>query len=225
MTSRRGEWSIVGDTTRQRVRDAALPVARALSALGFSADALTIMGFLVSVGAGVVCATGLWVPAGVAVAFGGVFDLFDGAVARVRGTASPLGSFLDSTFDRLSDAVIYIGCIAGVLGPGAASIRFATLGDRSASETLALVAIIALAASQTVSYTRARAQGIGLDAAVGVAPRAERVVLLTVGLLLQPATGWALGVAFTLIALLSLITVAQRIFHVRRLASTTTTTT
>ena len=219
MTSRSGEWSIVGDATRQRVREAVLPLARALASLGFTADALTVLGFLVSAGAAVVCATGLWLPAGLAVAFGGIFDLFDGAVARVRGTASPLGSFLDSTFDRLSDAVIYIGCIAGVLGPGAASIRFATLGDRGAAETLALVAIIALAASQTVSYTRARAQGIGLDAAVGIAPRAERVVLLTVGLLLQPATGWALGVAFTLIALLSLITVVQRIVHVRRLAS------
>jgi len=189
-----------------------------------TADALTVLGFFVSLGAGIVCATGAWFPAGLAVAFGGIFDLFDGAVARVRGTASPLGSFLDSTFDRLSDAVIYIGCIAGVLGPGAASIRFATLGDRGASETLAIVAIVALAASQTVSYTRARAQGIGLDAAVGVAPRAERVVLLTVGLLLQPATGWALGVAFTLIAVLSLITVIQRILHVRRLASTTSHT-
>jgi CDP-diacylglycerol--glycerol-3-phosphate 3-phosphatidyltransferase len=220
MTSRPGEWSLVGDATRQRVRQAVVPLARTLSALGFSADALTVLGFAVSLGAAVICATGAWLPAGLAVAVAGVFDLFDGAVARVRGSVSQLGGFLDSTFDRLSDAVIYIGCIAGVLGPGAASIRFATLGDRGAAGTLALVAVIALAASQTVSYTRARAQGIGLDAAVGIAPRAERVVLLTVGLLLQPATGWALGVAFTLIAILSLITVAQRIFHVRRLAST-----
>lgn len=221
MTLRSGEWSLVTDETRQRVRHAVIPVARALAALGFTADALTALGFIVALGAAVVCASGSWLPAGLAVAFAGVFDLFDGAVARVRGSVSQLGAFLDSTFDRLSDAVIYIGCIAGILGPGAASIRFATLGDRGASETLALVAVIALAASQTVSYTRARAQGIGLDAAVGVAPRAERVVLLTVGLLLQPATGWALGVSFTLIALLSLVTVVQRIVHVRRLASST----
>lgn len=222
MTSRPGEWSLVGDATRQRVRDAVRPLARGLAALGFSADSLTLLGFVVSVGAAIVCATGLWLPAGVAVAFGAVFDLFDGAVARVRGTVSTLGSFLDSTFDRLSDAAIYVGCIAGLLGPGAASIRFVSLAGHSDAETLAIVAAVALAASQAVSYTRARAQGIGLDAAVGVAPRGERVVLLTAGLIFQPATGWALGAAFTLIALLSLITVAQRIAHVRRLASTIT---
>jgi CDP-diacylglycerol--glycerol-3-phosphate 3-phosphatidyltransferase len=221
MTSRPGEWSLVDDATRQRVRQAVVPLARALASLGLTADALTVIGFFVSLGAAVICATGMWFPAGLAVAFGAVFDLFDGAVARVRGSVSELGGFLDSTFDRLSDGVIYIGCIAGILGPGAASIRFLTFGDRGAAQTLALVAVVALAASQTVSYTRARAQGIGLDAAVGIAPRAERVVLLAVGLLLQPATGWALGVAFTLIAILSLITVIQRIAHVRRLASTT----
>jgi CDP-diacylglycerol--glycerol-3-phosphate 3-phosphatidyltransferase len=221
VTSRSGEWSLVGDATRERVRQAVVPIARALASVGITADALTVLGFFVSLGAAIVCATGLWFPAGLAVAFGAVFDLFDGAIARVRGSVSHYGGFLDSTFDRLSDGVIYIGCIAGILGPGAASIRFATLGDRGAAQTLVLVAVIALAASQTVSYTRARAQGIGLDAAVGIAPRAERVVLLAVGLLLQPATGWALGVAFTLIAVLSLITVVQRIVHVRRLASTT----
>jgi len=219
MTSRPGEWSIVGDATRQRVREAVVPLARGLAALGFSADALTVLGFFVSVGAAIVCATGLWLPAGLAVGFGSIFDLFDGAVARVRGSVSKLGGFLDSTFDRLSEAVIYIGCFAGLLGPGAASIRFVSVGGRTEAESLVLVAAVALAASQAVSYTRARAQGMGLDAAVGVAPRAERVVLLTVGLVLQPATGWALGIAFALIAVLSLITVAQRVVHVRRLAS------
>ena len=215
-----GEWSLVGNATRERVRESIVPLARAISAAGLSADALTVAGFLVSLGAAVLAASGAWLAAGFVVVAGSLFDLFDGAVARVRGSVSPFGGFLDSTFDRLGEAVVYVGIVAGMLGPAAAAVASPGLADLAPGETVALLAALALASSQTVSYTRARAQGIGLEAAVGVAPRPERIALLAAGLVLQPFTGWSLGVELSLIVILSLVTVVQRIRHVRRLART-----
>jgi len=221
VTPRQGEWSLVGEGARQRIRERILPLARIVSALGLSADTLTVAGFVVSFTAALLCVAGLWLPAGLTVVAGALFDLFDGAVARVRGTVSAFGGFLDSTFDRLGEAAIYVGCVAGALGPGAANMAFPSIAGRSGAEVVAVLAAAALAGSQMVSYTRARAQGIGLEAAVGIAPRPERIGLLTVGLVLQPFVGWALGGALAIIVILTLITVGQRVRHVRRLAGST----
>ena len=218
MTHRQGEWSLVGEGTRQRMRESIMPLARAISAAGLSADSLTVAGFIVSLAAAVLAASGAWLAAGVVVVAGALFDLFDGAVARVRGSESPFGGFLDSTFDRLGEAAVYVGCVAGALGPGAASMAFPGLAGRGGTEIVAILAAAALAGSQMVSYTRARSQGIGLDAAVGVAPRPERIAILAVGLILQPFASWTLGAALSLIVVLSLITIAQRVRHVRRMA-------
>ena len=221
MTPRQGEWSLVGEATRDRVRASVVPLARALSAAGFSADALTVAGLLVSLVAAALALSGAWLAAGVVIVAGSLFDLFDGAVARVRGTVSPFGGFLDSTFDRLAEAAVYAGLVAGLLGPGALGITFPNLADRTPAQTVAILAAIAMGASLLVSYTRARAQGMGLDAAVGIAPRPERIALLAAGLILQPFTGWSLGVALSLIVVLSLVTIGQRVRHVRRLTRPT----
>jgi len=218
MTHRQGEWSLIGDATRRRVRESIMPLARAISAAGLSADALTVGGLLVSLAAAVLAASGAWLAAGVVVIVGALFDLFDGAVARVRGSVSPFGGFLDSTFDRLGEAAVYVGLIAGLLGPGAATVTFPTPAGRAPAETVAILAALALAGSLMVSYTRARAQGIGLEAAVGIAPRPERIAILAAGLILQPFVGWSLGAALSLIVVLSFVTIAQRVRHVRRLA-------
>lgn len=217
MTPRQGEWSLVGEATRDRVRASVVPFARALAAAGFSADALTVAGLLVSLGAAALALSGAWLAAGLVIVAGSLFDLFDGAVARVRGTVSPFGGFLDSTFDRLAEAAVYTGVVAGVLGPGGLGVTFPSLPDRTPAQTIAILAVLAMGASLLVSYTRARAEGTGLDAAVGVAPRPERIALLAAGLILQPFTGWSLGVALSLIAILSLVTIGQRVRHVRRL--------
>lgn len=221
MTPRQGEWSLVGEATRDRVRASVVPLARALSAAGFSADALTVAGLLVSLGAAALALSGAWLAAGVVIVAGSLFDLFDGAVARVRGTVSPFGGFLDSTFDRLAEAAVYAGVVAGLLGPGGLGVTFPNLADRTPAETVAVIAVLAMGASLLVSYTRARAQGMGLDAAVGVAPRPERIALLAAGLILQPFTGWSLGVALSLIVIFSLVTIGQRVRHVRRLTRPT----
>lgn len=218
MSQRQREWSLVGDATRERVRESIVPLARAISRAGLSAGALTLGGFLVLLVASLLAASGLWLAAGILVIVGGLFDLFDGAVARVRGTVSPFGGFLDSTFDRLGEAAVFAGIIAGLLGPEGLAVAFPTIADRSPAAVVAVLAALAMAGSLMVSYTRARAEGLGLDAAVGVAPRPERIALVALGLILQPFAGWSLGIALSLIVVLSLVTVAQRVRHVRRRA-------
>lgn len=218
MSQRQREWSLVGDATRERVRESIVPLARAISRAGLSAGALTLGGFLVLLVASLVAASGLWLAAGILVIVGGLFDLFDGAVARVRGTVSPFGGFLDSTFDRLGEAAVFAGIIAGLLGPEGLAVAFPTIAERSPAAVVAVLAALAMAGSLMVSYTRARAEGLGLDAAVGVAPRPERIALVALGLILQPFAGWSLGIALSLIVVLSLVTVAQRVRHVRRRA-------
>ena len=218
MTHHQGEWSLVGDGARQRVRESIMPLARAMSAAGVSADALTVAGLLVSLAAALLAASGAWLAAGVVVVAGALFDLFDGAVARVRGSVSPFGGFLDSTFDRLAEAAVYIGLVVGLLGPAAGAVSFPTALGLGPAEMVAALAALALAGSLMVSYTRARAQGIGLEAAVGVAPRPERIAILALGLILQPFASWALGAALSLIVILSFVTIAQRVRHVWRTA-------
>lgn len=210
-----GDRSFVGVGLRQRVREAAVPLARALGRLGLTPDALTLIGFAVSVVAALAAAAGLWVAAGLLVVFGGLFDLLDGALARVQGKASPYGAFLDATFDRWGETVVFIGIAAGLLGPGAAGVVFPALGEWPAAALVAVLAGAAMGAAFMVSYSRAKAESVGFEAAVGVAPRAERIAVLAAGLVLQPATGWSLGAALLMIFALATVTVIQRVAHVR----------
>jgi CDP-diacylglycerol--glycerol-3-phosphate 3-phosphatidyltransferase len=220
--------SLVSPALRARVRGLALPVALAFGRLGLSPNALTILGFGISVGAAVAAGFGAWIVAGLLVIFGGIFDLFDGALARATDRVSRLGAFLDSVFDRAGEAVIYLGVIAASQAAGF------TPGT--------ILAGAAMAASFMVSYTRAKSESLGFTpgtkmANVGVAPREVRLVILTIGLLLTGAFGgivrpitvfgavdpwWAgrpaLAASLGLIAVLATITAIQRIVHVTRQA-------
>jgi len=207
--------SFVSPELRARVRLVADPVARGFGRLGFSANALTVLGFAVAVVAAGACALGYWLAGAVLVLVGGVFDLFDGALARATGTASALGAFFDSTFDRAGEAVVYIGIVYACSAAGF------SLG--------ALFAAGAMAAAFLVSYTRARSESLGFTpgtgmAAVGVAPREVRIVILTAGLTLVhlggglhelPGGDGRLPLVSTLflISTLATITVVQRIVH------------
>ena len=139
-----------------------------------------------------------WLAAAVFVA-GSLLDILDGALARRSGKQSPFGAFLDSTTDRVSEAAVL----------GAIALVFARHGD-----TVALAfTIAAIAASFLVSYTRARAEALGLRGDVGLGSRAERVVVITTGLVLAP---WGLlPWAIYLLAATAWLTVAQRILSVR----------
>jgi len=140
-----------------------------------------------------------WLGAGVFVA-GSVLDILDGALARAGGKQTPFGAFIDSTTDRASEALM-LGAIALVF-------------MRDENEIALGLTIAAIAGSFLVSYTRARAEALGLRGDVGIGSRAERVVVISVGLILAPwgALPWAIGV----LAATAWITVLQRILHVRR---------
>ena len=137
-------------------------------------------------------------------------DILDGALARAGGKATPFGSFLDSTLDRAGEAGVYLGIAAYYLA-------------NSPNPTWpVLAAILALAGSFMVSYSRARAEGIGLTAAIGLAPRTERVVLIVAGLgLAGLGLSPALSGVLWVIAALTVATTAQRIWHVWRLTEAT----
>ena len=181
------------------------PVAVALGRLGLTPNALTLIGFGIAVVAAVLAGAQLWLPAGLLVVFGGVFDLFDGALARATNQVSKLGAFMDSVFDRWGEGVVYIGIVWGAVVAGQTSV--------------AILAAAAMTSAFMVSYTRAKAESLGFTpgtgmANVGLAPREIRIVILTVGLVL--AGLWsitALGIALGLIVILATITTIQRIVH------------
>jgi CDP-diacylglycerol---glycerol-3-phosphate 3-phosphatidyltransferase len=127
----------------------------------------------------------------------------DGALARAQGGGTPFGGFLDSTLDRAGEAILFLGIGAWMLG---------SLTD---PRLPVLLVMAAMAASFLVSYAHARAQGIGLGADVGLAPRTERLVITIVGIALA-GLGMTIGlyVAIGAVALLSAATVVQRIRHV-----------
>jgi len=130
---------------------------------------------------------------------GSVLDILDGALARAGGKATPFGAFVDSTTDRISEAFM-LGAIALVF-------------TRDGSELGVALTVAAIAGSFLVSYTRARAEALGIRGDVGIGSRAERVVVITAGLVLAP---WVpLELALGLLAATAWITVLQRIFHVR----------
>ena len=142
------------------------PVGNGLRRIGVPADALTVFGLLASVVTAVLIATGHlgWAVLGVIVA--GVSDLLDGAIARGSGQASPRGAFFDSVSDRVSDALLLGGTAWYLLGQD--------------SPYLSMLAFAVGACSMLISYERARAESLGLDARGGLMERAERFVFLSV---------------------------------------------
>jgi len=180
------------------------PIALLFGRLGLTPNALTIIGFLIACVAAILAGAQAWVAAGLLVVFGGVFDLFDGALARATGKASTLGAFMDSTFDRWGEGVVYLGVAYGA--------------QRAGLDTAVLLSTAALVAAFMVSYTRAKAESLGFTpgsgmANVGLAPREVRIVILTIGLIvagLAPGSP-ALETALGLIAVLATITTVQRI--------------
>ena len=143
------------------------PLGQSLRRLGISADALTILGLLVSVAAALLIGSGHHGWAVVAIIVAGVSDLLDGAIARGSGQASPRGAFFDSVTDRASDALLLGGCAYWLAGE---------------DPHLSVLAFAVGALSMIISYERARAEAIGINARGGLMERAERFVFLSVGL-------------------------------------------
>jgi CDP-diacylglycerol---glycerol-3-phosphate 3-phosphatidyltransferase len=142
-----------------------------------------------------------WLGAGLFVV-GSILDILDGALARSRGTGSPFGAFLDSTVDRVGE-----GFMLGAIG---------LVFMRHDQMWAVAVAFAAIAGSFLVSYTRARAEALGLKGDVGYGSRAERVIVITTGLCLAPLHDLILPVAIALLAATAWLTVVQRILFVRK---------
>ncbi len=210
--------AFVSPATRARLRAFAVPIALVLGRLGLTPNSITIVGFLGTCFAAVAAAQQAWVLAGVLVIAFGIFDLFDGALARATGTASAFGAFLDSTLDRTGENLVLAGVAFG-----------SAVGGFPEGAGLAA---LAMATSSIVTYTRARAEAVGLTGEVGIAPRPERLIVLAAGLVIAGALGGvgntvpgagnpghlagatALAVALGIVALTCAITIAQRIVHV-----------
>jgi CDP-diacylglycerol---glycerol-3-phosphate 3-phosphatidyltransferase len=185
------------ETFRQLIR----PLARVLSAIRVRPDALTVAGWVLSLGAATLFALGYTKTAGAVMLFAGLFDALDGAVARESNRMSSFGAFLDSTLDRLSESAIFVGIV----------FFYAS----SARPYEALLAGVAMAFSLMTSYTRARAEGLGFECEVGLLERAGRVVILS----LFSLSGFLIA-GVGLVAVGALVTTVQRILHVRRLTKT-----
>lgn len=171
------------------------PVGRAVARTGVTPNTLTTLGILLTAAAAWMVAIGRPVAGGWLLVVGGLMDTLDGAVARASGRATPFGSFYDSVSDRISDGVILVGLAWW-------------LKDEP---RLFLLVVTALVGAQVTSYVRAKAESIDLDCSVGIMERAERAILLMIGLLLHD---WVLEPVLWLLAIGSTVTVVQRIHHV-----------
>ncbi len=191
------------------------PVAALLVKLRINPNALTTIGTVCTVAGGVAFGMGHIRTAGCIIGLTAIFDVLDGTVARRTGQSTVFGAFYDSTLDRVADGVV-LGGIA----------YFFASSPQHHSLPMVAVSLMALVGTFLVSYTRARAEGLGIDAKVGVMQRPERVVLLSVP---QAIFGLALGgrVLMTVVVLLALtawITAFQRIAFVRRTTLNTVST-
>ncbi len=186
---------------RKASKDALLlvlrPLVRWLSVMRVRPDTLTVVGWTLALGAAVLFGLGHARVAGLVMLLGGLFDALDGAVARESNRMSSFGAFLDSTLDRLSESAVFVGLMFFYAG-----------ADRPYE---ALLAGFAMTFSLLTSYARARAEGLNINCEVGLLERAGRIVILSVFSIAGLPT-----VGLGLLAAGALVTIAQRIRHVRR---------
>jgi CDP-diacylglycerol--glycerol-3-phosphate 3-phosphatidyltransferase len=174
-----------------------VPVVTLLSKTGITPNVLTWIGFLIAMVTAVFAALGQMIVAGLLLLFGGYFDMLDGSLARRTGKVTVFGEVLDSTLDRLSEGAILLGLL----------YWFAVDGS-----TIGIMLVgVTLLSSLVVSYIRAKAEIVKVECLKGLFTRPERVVVLAIGFLVNQ-----LEIALGIIALFSLFTVGQRLFHVWR---------
>ncbi len=177
-------------------------------------NAISIAGLIGNLIAAVLVTQHLFFLAGVAFVLGSVMDTLDGRYSRMSGKGTLFGAFLDSTLDRIEEGIV-LAAVAGY---------FAANGQDFA----AAMCVVAVLGSLMVSYTRARAEALGVECKVGLATRPVRVVILSIGLIFAKGAGIGdfelLAPAVYVIAALSIITTIQRVWHVRNQLSNETTT-
>jgi CDP-diacylglycerol---glycerol-3-phosphate 3-phosphatidyltransferase len=199
--------SVLPARVKEGGRAVLAPVVRLAMALRLTPNTITVIGLLITLAAAALVGSG-WLLLGAALlTAGSLLDAVDGALARATGGGTAFGSFLDSTLDRAGEAILYVGIGAWLL----------STQPEPFWPVVAL--LVALSGSFIVSYAHARAQGIGLAADVGLAPRTERLVIVIAGVALA-GLGFVPGLlaALVVLATLTTLTVIQRIWHVWRLS-------
>lgn len=192
-----------GPELEARVRRLSMRIMRPLAESRITPNMLSWAGLLFNVVTAVVIGSGFLFAAGMLLLLSSVFDMADGALARVSNRTSPFGDFLDATLDRLAEAIIGLGLVWHALASG---------DDLTAGLCYAFVL-----GSIMVSYARARAEVLQLDCEVGFMARPERIIILAFGLILAWATREVtLTVILAVLCISTYYTVAQRIFHVYR---------
>ena len=196
-----------GPRIQQYARRLAEMIVRPLAAIGMTPNMATLLGLVLNCVTAAVLASGRLRVGGAMLLIAGLVDMVDGALARVRNQKTTFGAFFDSTLDRYSEGLVLLGVILFAL-------RLPTVPERTWIVALAYVAALS---SLMVSYTRARAEGLGLSEKGGLMARPERVLVLAAGLIIGGETllVWTLGI----LAVTSTFTAIQRIVSVwRRLA-------
>jgi len=176
------------------------PVARALLRAHVRPNHLTLVGLVVSILAAAALAQGSLRTGAVLLALAGLFDFFDGSLARLANRVSAFGAFLDSVVDRYSDLVVLLGVVLYY--------------HRAADTTGVFLTMVALVGTIMTSYTKARAQSIGVACEIGLIERPERLIVLIAG-----ATFNQLTPAMIALAVLTNLTALQRILYTRRAAA------
>jgi CDP-diacylglycerol--glycerol-3-phosphate 3-phosphatidyltransferase len=188
-------------------RSAAERPARALGRLGFTPNGLTIVGSLLTASVGLLAAQGWFLAAGLCLWLFSLTDTLDGALARATDRVSTFGAFLDSVCDRYAEAAVFFGLVWWY--------------QSTANSLGVALAYLAIIGSLMVSYARARAEGVGLEAAdIGWFQRPERIIVLGLGMVVAQFVPAVLLVALAVLAVLTTITVLQRVLYVARATHT-----
>jgi CDP-diacylglycerol--glycerol-3-phosphate 3-phosphatidyltransferase len=189
---------MLSELVRKHCRIFLEPIARFISRTGLSPNVITVIGFVLMVGVAVVLGWGHLFLGGLLIVAAALFDAVDGTLARMMGRTSRFGAFLDSTLDRFSEAIIFLGLFIYLIGQ---------------DQKLELILIYAtVVGSLMVSYARARAEGIGVPLKDGLFTRFERVSLLVIGLIFNQLT-----MILWILAIFSNLTAIQRMYLVWRI--------
>jgi CDP-diacylglycerol--glycerol-3-phosphate 3-phosphatidyltransferase len=216
------DFIFLSEKHRERYLRIINPVSRMMARLGIHPNLLSLAGLMLSAIAGLVYSTGSFFWGAWAVVLAGTCDALDGQLARQSEKESAFGAFLDSTLDRFGEVFIFLGLawhFAG--GTGFLEVTLGNTSDLGSPVAVALI-ILVIAGSFMVSYTRARAESLGVDCRVGWMQRPERIVLLIIGSLLAalPVVGpFVMHVTLLLLALLSNFTAIQRMTYVKKALS------
>lgn len=212
------EFVFLSEKTKERYLRVIGPLGNLFARLGVHPNALSIAGLILSMLAGLVYSTGSFFWGAWVLALAGVCDSLDGRLARQTEKSSRFGAFLDSTLDRFGEMFVFLG-LGWHFAGGTALVETGADPSRSQSPAAVIFIILAIAGSFMVSYTRARAEGLGVDCKVGWMQRPERVVLLIIGSLLAsiPVVGhFIIVLTLLLLAILANATAVQRVYHVRK---------